>query len=168
MRGICTRLPEAEGWLIGPEDEDPEYARECKDLVISLGLDKNIKFLGFQDIKTILPKLGLLVLTSISEAFPLVLLEAFASGLPALTTDVGACREIIEGSSDEDRALGAAGAVVPIASPEATAEAALEMLTDAPRWLAAQRASMQRVERYYSQDSVLARYREIYQRSITN
>jgi len=168
MRGICTRLPEAEGWLIGPEDEDPEYARECKDLVISLGLDKNIKFLGYQDIRTILPRLGLLVLTSISEAFPLVLLEAFASGLPALTTDVGACREIIEGSSDEDRALGAAGAVVPIASPEATAEAALEMLTDAPRWLAAQRASMQRVERYYSQDSVLARYREIYQRSITS
>jgi glycosyltransferase involved in cell wall biosynthesis len=168
MRGICTRFPGAEGWLIGPDDEDPDYARECKDLASSLGLDKNIKFLGFQDIKTILPRLGLLVLTSISEAFPLVLLEAFASGLPALTTDVGACREIIEGSSDEDRALGTAGAVVPIASPEATAEAALELLTNETRWYAAQRASIARVERYYSQDSVLARYREIYREAITN
>jgi glycosyltransferase involved in cell wall biosynthesis len=168
MRGVCARLPEAEGWLIGPEDEDPEYARECRDLVSSLGLDENIKFLGFQDITTILPKLGLLVLTSISEAFPLVLLEAFATGLPALTTDVGACREIIEGASDEDKALGAAGAVVPIASPEATAQAALELLMDAPRWRAAQRACMQRVERYYTQAGVLARYREIYQSAINN
>lgn len=168
MRGVCALLPQAEGWLIGPEDEDPEYAKECRDLVTSLGLDENIKFLGFRDIKTILPRLGLLVLTSISEAFPLVLLEAFATGLPALTTDVGACREIIEGSSDEDRMLGAAGAVVPIASPEATAQAALELLTDEPRWRAAQRASMQRVERYYTQAGVLARYRDIYQRAINS
>jgi glycosyltransferase involved in cell wall biosynthesis len=166
MRGVCAHLPEAEGWLIGPEDEDPEYARECRDLVSSLGLENNIRFLGFQDVREMLPQLGLLVLTSISEAFPLVLLEAFASGLPALTTDVGACREIIEGSGEEDRALGAAGAVVPIASPEATAQAALELLTDPERWRAAQKASIQRVEKYYSQASVLSRYTDIYRRAI--
>lgn len=166
MRGVCTHLPEAEGWLIGPDDEDPEYARECKDLVHSLGLEKQIKFLGFQNIDTILPQLGLLVLTSISEAFPLVIVEAFASGLPVLTTDVGGCREIIEGSSPEDRALGSAGAVVPLASPESTAEAALNLLTDAPRWQAAQRAGIERVETYYTQAGVLARYREIYQRAV--
>jgi glycosyltransferase involved in cell wall biosynthesis len=168
MRGVCARLPQAQGWLIGPDDEDPEYAQECRDLVHSLGLGERIKFLGFQKVETILPKLGLLVLTSISEAFPLVIVEAFASGLPVLTTDVGGCRGIIEGSEPEDQALGPAGKVVPIANPEATAEAALELLTNASRWRAAQRAGIQRVERYYTQQNVIACYRGIYRRAMEN
>jgi glycosyltransferase involved in cell wall biosynthesis len=163
MRTICSRLPEAEGWLIGPEDEDKEYARECKNLVLSLGLERQVKFLGFQNIETILPQLGLLALTSISEAFPLVLLEAFASGLPGVTTDVGACREVIEGKNPEDRALGSAGAVIPIADPDALAREALALLTEEVRWRAAQMAGIRRVERYYTQSGVFERYREIYQ-----
>ena len=57
-----------------------------------------------------------MALTSISEAQPLVLLEAMAAGVPVLATDVGSCREIIEGATDEDKALGKAGEVVSIAS----------------------------------------------------
>ena len=166
MRSVCTRLPQAQGWLIGPDDEDPEYAQQCRDLVRELGLDTQIKFLGFQKIDDMMPQLGLLVLTSISEAFPLVVVEAFASGLPVLTTDVGACREIVEGAGPEDRALGPAGAVVPIASPEETAKAAVGLLTDAERWRAAQRAGIERVERYYTRDKVLAHYRGVYQAAI--
>ena len=163
MRTICVHLPEAEGWLIGPEDEDEEYVQECKNLMVSLGLEQQVKFLGFQDINTMLPKLGLLVLTSISEAFPLVIIEAYASGLPVLTTDVGACREIVEGKDAKDKALGHAGAVVPIADPEATAKEALALLTDEIKWKAAQTAAIQRVEHYYTQPKIIARYREIYQ-----
>ena len=80
MRTVCTRLPEAEGWIIGPEDEDQAYARECRELATNLGLGDRVKFLGFQKPDDILPKLGLMVLTSISEALPLVLLEGYAAG----------------------------------------------------------------------------------------
>jgi glycosyltransferase involved in cell wall biosynthesis len=93
----------------------------------------------------------------------LVIIEAYASGLPVLTTDVGACREIIEGKGPEDKALGRAGAVVPIADPEATAKEALALLTNEAQWKAAQTAGMRRVEHYYTQPKVIARYREIYQ-----
>ncbi|MEX0998843.1 MAG: GT4 family glycosyltransferase PelF [Thermodesulfobacteriota bacterium] len=167
MHTILRQLPEAEGWLIGPDDEDKEYAQECRDLVRDLGLEKNVYFLGFQNINEILPRLGLLILTSISEAFPLVIIEAYASGLPVVATDVGACREIIEGGSDEDRALGCAGIVIPIANPEATAKAVIALLTDKERWHLAQKAGIQRVEAYYTQSRMLDSYRTIYDQALT-
>lgn len=166
MRSVCEVIPEAEGWIVGPEDEDAEYVQECRELVTSLGLEGKVKFLGFQNINDILPRLGLMVLTSISEALPLVTLEAHAAGLPCLATDVGACRELIEGSSEEDHALGASGAVVPIADPEATAREAVHLLSDREAWRKAQGAGLERVKRYYTLDSMFDAYRGIYQRHL--
>ncbi|MFZ5593449.1 MAG: GT4 family glycosyltransferase PelF [Pseudomonadota bacterium] len=166
MRTVCTLLPDAEGWIIGPEDEDEEYVRECRELVTSLGLEGQVKFLGFQKPEDVLPKLGLLALTSISEALPLVILEGFASGLPVLATDVGSCRELIEGNGEEDRALGTAGAVAPIADPESYAREALALLTNGHRWHAAQAAGIARVERYYTQPMMYDRYRLLYQSAL--
>jgi glycosyltransferase involved in cell wall biosynthesis len=162
MRIIVSELPAAQGWLVGPEEENPKYVEECKQLARSLGLERHVSFLGYRNVEEILPQLGLLMLTSISEAFPLALVEAFASGLPVVATDVGACRNIIEGNGPEDRLLGTAGAVVPIANPEATASAALALVNDGERWRAAQSAGIHRVERYYSQSKILAQYRQMY------
>lgn len=114
MRTLANLMPEAQGWIAGPEDEDPEYAAECRALIHSLQLDDHVRFLGFQKIADLLPKVGVIVLSSISEALPLVLLEGFAAGVPAVSTDVGSCRQLIEGLDDEDRALGRAGEVVGI------------------------------------------------------
>ena len=151
---------------MGPEDEDPSYVSECKDLVASLGLENSVKFLGFQNVPEILPQLGLVVLTSISEALPLVVLEAFASGVPCLATDVGSCRELIEGRGEEDRALGAAGSVVFIADPEGTAKAALELIDNPERWLAAQQAGLERVKRYYDDKLMFSSYRNLYAQAL--
>ena len=166
MCALCAQCPEAEGWLIGPEEEDPEYVRECRELVRDLGLEQRVRLFGFQDPKTILPQLGVLVLSSISEAFPLVILEAWASGLPVIATDVGACRELIEGSAANGRELGHAGRIVPIADPDAIAAAALALLNDPELWHAAQRAGIERVERYYRQEQVIADYRGLYQEAM--
>lgn len=162
MHTVVARVPEAEGWIVGPEDEDAAYAKECHDLVESLGLQNKVKFLGFQNVAEIMPKLGLMVLTSISEALPLVVVEGFASGLPALTTDVGSCSELIHGSTPEDKALGSAGAVVPIADAEAAGNAAVRLLADEAVWRSAQQAAMERVRRYYAEPDMIDRYRTIY------
>jgi glycosyltransferase involved in cell wall biosynthesis len=163
VRIVVNKLPEIQAWIIGPEDEDPAYALECCQLVKNLGLDDNITFKGFQNIFDVLPQMGLMVLTSISEAFPLVILEAYASGLPVVTTDVGACSEIIYGRSDEDPKLGSAGEVVPIADPEATARAVISLMSDNQAWQAAQKAGIERLKRYYTQNSLLDRYTSIYE-----
>lgn len=166
MRSVCEQIPEAEGWIVGPEDEDPAYVTECRNLVASLGLEGRVKFLGFQNVSEILPRLGLMVLTSISEALPLVILEANAAGLPCLATDVGACRELIEGMSEEDQLLGSSGAVVPIADPEATAREAVRLLTDSQAWRAAQSAGLERVSRFYTLESMFTQYRALYQQAL--
>jgi glycosyltransferase involved in cell wall biosynthesis len=163
MLTVLRRMPEAEAWIAGPEDEDLAYAQECRALVDSLGLADKVKFLGFQKIDELLPKCGLLVLSSISEALPLVVLEGFAAGVPSVTTDVGSCRQLIEGLPGEDAALGAAGRVVQIADPRALAEAAIELFQD-DNWHAAQRAGVARVERYYTQEQMIGAYRTLYRR----
>jgi len=162
MRIVANRMPEVQGWIAGPEDEDPGYAQECRDLVASLGLEDNLKFLGFQKIDELMPKIGLVVLSSISEALPLVILEGYAAGVPTLATDVGSCRQLVYGLDEDDRALGAAGRVVGIADPQALAEAAIELLQPQV-WFAAQAAGIARVERYYTDDLMFGRYREVYQ-----
>jgi glycosyltransferase involved in cell wall biosynthesis len=164
MLTVVREYPEAEGWIAGPEDEDPEYARECRSLAESLGLGKKVKFLGFQRIDALLPQVGVLVLSSISEALPLVVLEGFAAGVPCVTTDVGSCRELLFGVPGEDAALGSAGEVVRIADPAALAAAALGLLQDPARWQAAQAAGVARVERYYTQQRMVGSYRELYER----
>jgi polysaccharide biosynthesis protein PelF len=166
VRTLIDTRPDAQGWIVGPEDEDPSYVSECKDLVDSLGLENSVKFLGFQNVLEILPQLGLVVLTSISEALPLVVLEAFASGVPCLATDVGSCRELIEGRGEEDRALGAAGSVVFIADPEGTARAALALIDNPERWLAAQQAGLARVKRYYDDKLMFSSYRNLYAQAL--
>ncbi|GAB2878645.1 GT4 family glycosyltransferase PelF [Paraburkholderia jirisanensis] len=162
---IASRtLPDIQGWIVGPEEEDPAYAQECRALAQSLGLANHVKFLGFQRIDEILPQVDVLALTSISEALPLVVLEGFAAGVPSITTDVGSCRQLIEGHGDEDRALGSAGLLVPIANPAAFAQAVLELLGDEPRWRAAQQAGLARVSRFYTKAQMIDQYRVLYER----
>ncbi|GAB4467985.1 MAG: GT4 family glycosyltransferase PelF [Burkholderiaceae bacterium] len=162
MRSVVARIPDAQAWIAGPEDEDPEYAHECKLVVESLQLQAHVKFLGFQKVPELLPKIGLVVLSSISEALPLVLLEGFAAGVPCVATDVGSCRQLVYGHGPEDEALGAAGEVVQIADPQALADAAVRLLADPLRWRRAAAAGIARVERYYTQARMFAAYQALY------
>jgi glycosyltransferase involved in cell wall biosynthesis len=167
MRTVINLRPDAEGWIAGLEDEDPAYATECRSVVKSLGMQDKIKFLGYQRIDELMPHIGLIILSSISEALPLVLLEGFAAGVPAVTTDVGACRQLIYGLDAEDRALGAAGDVVGIAEPEDLARSAVSLLNNSERWHSAQAAGIARVERYYSDKIMLEKYKTLYQQAFS-
>jgi len=168
MRIIRASVPEAQGWLVGPEEEDPEYVEECKALVASFDLEDCVQFKGFQKLTDIFPQIGLTVLTSVSEGQPLTTLEGYASGIPTVTTDVGSCKELIFGDTEEDRAIGAAGAMVPIANPAAFAEACIPLLANEDAWRAARDAGIARVEKYYDEKDMLERYHTIYKEKIAH
>ena len=166
MRRVVNQMPQAEGWIAGPTDEDASYAQECENLVRSLGLENHVKFLGFQKVEDLMPKIGMIVLSSISEALPLVILEGYAAGVPTVSTDVGSCRQLIEGLGEEDRALGSSGSVVGIADPQALADAAIALLNDPAEWNRASQAAIARVERYYTDSMMFGSYRKVYQKAL--
>ncbi|HXE96461.1 MAG TPA: GT4 family glycosyltransferase PelF [Dongiaceae bacterium] len=163
IRILANRIPSIVGWIVGPNDEDPEYADECRALAESLEIGDRVIFKGFMDVTDALAGTGVLVLSSISEGLPLAILEAFAAGVPVVATDVGACRLLVTGGfGEEDIAIGPAGAVVAINNPQALADSCLDLLQSPEKWRAARQAAISRVERYYSQERMVAAYRELY------
>ena len=167
MRITINEIPEAEAWIVGPMDEDEEYAQECVNMAESLGIQDNVKFLGFQNIKEILPLSGLQTLTSISEGMPLVILEGFAAGVPCVATDVGSCYDLIKGGlNEEDIALGSAGEITGIANPSALAAEYIRYLKDEVLWKQAQAVALKRVDKYYRQEAFLGAYRDLYNKEM--
>jgi glycosyltransferase involved in cell wall biosynthesis len=91
--------------------------------------------------------------SSLSEAFPMAVGEAMASGVPCVVTDVG----------DSGAIVGETGRVVPAEDPQALAQAWQELLSigSAARAQMGQ-AARNRVERKFGIDSIVERYEEVY------
>jgi len=85
---------EARFYIIG-KVEDEEYFEECQGLVEELGLEEYVKFTGFQDSLEWYPRLDVFALPSLSEGFPLTILESLSSGVPCIATKVGGVPEIL-------------------------------------------------------------------------
>lgn len=168
IRITMNAIPDVEAWIVGPTEEDPEYYHECKNMVQALDLQSHMKFLGFQNIKEILPKSALQTLTSISEGMPLVILEGFAAGVPCVATNVGSCYDLINGGLDEyDINLGSAGAITNIANPGELAKQYIHFLTNYDAWKKAQEVALERVNRYYRQELFLKEYHDMYMEAMS-
>ena len=151
--------PEAELTLIGPTDEDPEYFSECEELIHSLGVE-GISFVGRVDVAQWYGRLDLVLLSSVSEGQPFVVLEAMASRRPLVTTDVGSCRELLEGNGD---GMGPAGEVVPVMNPQLMARTILRLGRDRELLRAMGESGWARADRFYRQEDFLKAYEKLYQ-----
>ena len=165
---LALRTVDLDVRIIGPVDEDPGYVARCRALVERLGRQEQIRFVGPKPPSEIYGDLDLVALTSFSEGQPLVMLEAYACGVPVLATDVGACREMIEGRTAEDRALGASGIVCPVASPTRTAAALVQLAHDERLRRRMGHAGRRRVTIYYQRRTMLASYRALYGALVTS
>jgi len=155
-------VPNVLAILVGPEDEDPDYAAGCHQLVRQLGAESSIEFLGrVPDVQKYLRAADVLALSSVSEAQPITILEAAATGLPIVSTDVGSCREIIEGF-DGDPVSGCGGIVVEPCNPGAMADALARILRDKEMRSQMAEVMRRRVASYYHKDRVTHLYEELY------
>ncbi len=93
---VLDKIPEAKFYCIGPTDEDPGYYSACKRLVKNLKIDDSFIFTGRQNVLEYYKFLDALVLTSVREAQPLVILEGYCAGVPAVATSVGNIPEMLD------------------------------------------------------------------------
>jgi UDP-glucose:(heptosyl)LPS alpha-1,3-glucosyltransferase len=78
--------------VVGRDKHSATYAASAR----TLGLDTRVKFVGSQpDVKPFYGAADALVLPALYDPFPNVVLEAMASGLPAVTSDKSGAAELI-------------------------------------------------------------------------
>lgn len=159
---LRRNFPALRAWVIGPTDEDPAYYRECMTFVRRLKLGGCVRFTGMVRIEDYLPHIHVNVLTSVSEAQPLVLLEVGAAGVPSVATDVGSCRAILEGRPDEVPRLGPGGIITSLVSAHDTARAIESLLRDPDRSARYGEAQKARVRRYYNIRDMGEAYASLY------
>jgi glycosyltransferase involved in cell wall biosynthesis len=120
MSIVIRSIPEAHLLLIGSAI-DSDYYRSVQQAIIRQDLTRNVSLLGERgDVGAIISSCNIGVLSSVSEGFPLVLLEYGLSGLPTVATAVGQCPEILNQGLD--------GILVPPSSPVALAQALITLL----------------------------------------
>lgn len=95
LRGFAAMAadcPDVDLLMIG----DGPLRGELEALALSLGVERRIHFLGIRlDIPELLKAADVFVLTSVSEAASLTLMESMATGVPVVVTNVGGNPEII-------------------------------------------------------------------------
>lgn len=79
-----------------------------------------------------------------------------------IASDVGACRELLEGGSDADRRIGPGGIVTRLGSPEETAAAIARLARDPELRRLLGEAGQRRVATFYRESATVSTYRALY------
>jgi len=142
-------------FVLAGKDIDCDNA-ELMRLIEQKGLSKNTHLLGPRDdMPRLMASLDLLASTSHAEAFPNVIGEAMASGVPCVATDVG----------DSAYIVGDCGRIVPPGDMSSFASAVREILQFSP----AQRSALgerarARVASLFEISAVVRRYEAVYEK----
>lgn len=155
---LKERVPYARLWVCGPED-DKQYAQECYDLVEQLQI-KDVNFLGTINVLEWMGKFDFSILTSISEGQPLSVLESFAAGRPCVTTDVGCCKELLNGMTGDE--FGAAGYCVPPMHRQAICDAMEQLCTKNEERYQMGIAAKKRVKTFFLHEDMITNYLAAY------
>ena len=159
FKEVQNKSPDTVFHILGPCDEDPDYYRECLALMKQLKLE-NCEMPGRVNVRDYLPKMDILVLTSISEGQPLSILEGMLYKKPWVSTNVGSCPELLEGMSGDS--LGAAGLIAPIMDVKQIAKCILTLIEDPILRVEMGRVGYRRVTEKYKKSEMFRGYREIY------
>jgi N-acetyl-alpha-D-glucosaminyl L-malate synthase BshA len=118
-------------------------------------------FLGnVVSIETVLPAAKLFLLPSDPESFGLSALEAMACGVPVIGTNVGGLPEVVDD--------GRSGYLKLVGDVDAMAGAAVELLRDPEKWQCFSEAARQRAVERFPLAEMVGRYRNLYERTLSD
>ncbi|MDB4477479.1 glycosyltransferase [Rhodopirellula sp.] len=150
---VNQSLPTAKLLLVG----DGECRDKCEALCRELDLKDSVEFWGIRhDVPEILRAIDVFALTSVSEAASLTLLEAMASGCPAVLTDVGGNAEHVT--------HGIEGFLAPRSDSQTIGERLLELLSSPNHSEVMGAAARKRVESDFDLTGVIEQYAAHFQK----
>jgi glycosyltransferase involved in cell wall biosynthesis len=138
---------------------DGELDAALRELASSKGVASQILFLGQRsDVSELLPAFDIFALPSRTEGLSIALLEACATGLPAVATAVGGNTEIIR--------EGETGLLIPVDNAEALRDALLALLNEPGLRARLGSTASEWVAAHASIDALCATYDRFYQKAM--
>jgi glycosyltransferase involved in cell wall biosynthesis len=154
FRAMAIVIQTAPGFRLEVAGDGPEKSA-LHQLTEQLNLANHVRFLGLvRDVPAVMQQARMFVLSSITEGVPLTLLEAMASGLPCVSTNVGGIPEVLRD--------GVNGLLVPPRDPHALAMAMLRLHGDDEVARRLGTAGRRCVEDHFDIRHMVARYERIY------
>ena len=157
LRSLGYLAKEAPGlsWRLSLAGTGPSEI-ELKSIADEIGIGQYVEFLGFiEHPHTLLMESDCFVLPSLSEGMSNALLEAMATGLPCIASDIAGNNNLIRDRHN--------GILVPPKDELALAKALLELSQDEGLRQRLGQAARRIVEEQYSLHSVAQRYAALYQ-----
>lgn len=149
---IKAKFPSIKALLVGKNIDKSNTM--LMNFIIQNDLNDNVVLLGERsDLLNLYNTLDMLVLSSISEAFPNVIAEAMACGKPCVVTDVGDAAYIVAET----------GIVVPTRNPKLLADGVLQMIAFGKDRIAEQgKSARNRIIQNFSLDKMIQSYNDLY------
>ena len=136
---------------------DGPDAGQARQLAEDLGVVDRVTFTGVLDgVADLLRAADLLLLPSQTESFGLVALEAMASGVPVVASDVGGLPEVVE--------HGVSGFLAPMGDVTKMAEYAIQILSDCDLHRAFSTAACKRAMEHFDYHDIVPQYEAVYKR----
>jgi sugar transferase (PEP-CTERM/EpsH1 system associated) len=146
-----TASPELRLVLVG----DGPLQENLREHARALGIAEQVWFAGPRsDVAEVLRAFDVFVLPSLGEGISNTILEAMACGRPVIATRVGGNPELVLEQQS--------GLLVPAADPDALAAAMVRYARDPALRQQHGAAGRARIEREFSMEAMVARYREVY------
>ncbi len=153
---LRARAPNVRVVVAGPDD--PEKADAItRDDMARAEREGGVHFLGMRDdVEDLYAAMDLYVLASHREGFPRSAMEAAATGLPLVVTDVRGSRQIVD--------QGVTGTVIPIGDAVALTDAVAAIAGDDPRRRAMGKAARAKAELEFDEQQVIDGTLALYER----
>ena len=154
LAGTPPLPPGIEGVIVGDGNE----RERLEELIADLRLTETVKILGFQEeVERFLAHFNIFVLPSMTEGFPMILLEAGAMGIPIVATKVGGTPELIRNGVD--------GLLVSPGSAEALAKAISEIARDPDLGIKMAESLRVRIQEKFTLDTMAKETLKVYRKA---
>lgn len=152
--------------ILGPTDHAPDYFMLCREKARELRVEDYLTFRGVVNVREMLGQFDLLVLPSLNEGQPVVVLEAMTAGVPTVGTEVGGMAQLITDplTTPGGRTFGPAGVLIPADDqlPYSMADALQPILQDPSDYVEMARSARGRVENFFELEDAMGAYNRLY------